>query len=301
MTPLTLKLPGSTSNLGPGFDVLGLALGIYNRVTVDVAGDGVTRVDVRGEGQQQLPSDESNLLVQAAKRAADEIGKPLPALRIIAENAIPLARGLGSSSTAIAGGVLVANKLLGEPLQTNDIVQLAARIEGHPDNVAPCILGGLTITSMDETGRVVHVRALPPNGLEAAVAIPDFEIKTEDARSALPDHVTHRDAVYNVGNACLVTAALLTGNSDVLTEAMDDRLHQPYRSDLIPGYHEVGAAAREAGALNVTISGAGPTLFALSTSGGDRIAEAMVTAWRSHDVKATPRVLPIDTTGAVFE
>lgn len=301
MMPFSLKLPGSTSNLGPGFDVLGLSLGIYNRVTVEEAADGVTRVCVEGEGRHRLPSDESNLFVQAASKAAERIGKQLPPVHIKAENAIPLERGLGSSSTAIAGGILAANRLLGERLGSDDILQLAAEIEGHPDNVAPCILGGLTVTSMDESGHVVFVRALAPDGLQAIVAIPDFEIKTEDARNALPDRVTHKDAVYNVGNACLVTAALLTGNLDVLSEAMEDRLHQPYRSDLIPGYHEVRAAAREAGALNVSISGAGPTLFALAASEGDRIAEAMVAAWRLHGVSAKPRVLPIDTTGAVFE
>ncbi len=298
---LTLRLPGSTSNLGPGFDVLGLALGIHNRATVSESKDGHTRVTVTGEGQASLPVDGTNLFVKAATRTAKEIGKSLPPLEVRTENTIPLARGLGSSSTAIAGGVLSANRLLGDPLDTHDVVQLASRIEGHPDNVSPCILGGLTISSMNESGRVIYVRAIPAGELEAIVAIPDFELITEDARNALPEEVPHQDAVYNVGNACLVTAALLTGHPDVLCEAMDDRLHQPYRAGLIPGYHDVCTAAREAGALNVTISGAGPTLFALAESDGRRVADAMVAAWRSHDIIATPRVLPIDTAGAVFE
>lgn len=296
-----LKLPGSTSNLGPGFDVLGLALGIHNHVTVEAATSGPTRVTIEGEGQDQLPTDDSNLFVQAATETASTLGQDLPPLRVQARNEIPLARGLGSSSTAIVGGVLAANRLFDDPLDEAAIVSLATRIEGHPDNVSPCILGGLTIASTANTGEVTYVRALPADGLEAVVAVPDFEIRTEDARNALPDHVPHGDAVFNTGNACLVTAALLTGKVDILARAMEDRLHQPYRADLIRGYDDVCRAARDAGALNVAISGAGPTLFALTTSNGTKVAHAMANAWKKHDVTATPRVLPIDTVGAVYE
>lgn len=297
----TLRLPGSTSNLGPGYDVLGLALGIYNTLTFELSTDESTTVEVSGEGESELPHDASNLVIRSAERAAAEIGRALPHLRVTAQNNIPLARGLGSSSTAIAGGVMAANRLLGDALSRDDLVQLASQIEGHPDNVTPCIIGGLTISSMENSGCVIFISASPCDGLEAVVVVPTFELRTEDARNVLPASVPHGDAVYNVGRACLVTAALLTGSFGVLAEAMDDRLHQPYRAALVPGFADVIAAAKDAGALNASLSGGGPTLFALTTQSGERVAEAMVEAWKQHGVTAHPHVLAVDTGGATFE
>ena len=242
---IRLRTPGSTSNLGPGFDALGLALTIYNRIVVrTVAGDGHRRMRITGEGAGKLPVDESNLFFRSAATAAQRAGQALPGLEVEMHNGIPLSRGLGSSSTAIVAGVYAANLLMGQPFSESALLDLATELEGHPDNVAPCLFGGLVVCSYED-GRVESIRALPPPELRAVVAVPRFELKTEAARAALPEQVPHRDAVFNVGRACLVTAALMSGNLHALRSAMRDRLHQPYRASLVPGIGPVLEGSRK--------------------------------------------------------
>ncbi len=294
---IQLRLPGSTSNLGPGFDALGLALTVYNRLTVRTTSGVGVRIAVQGAGAGLLPEDTTNLFFRAAAETAGRAGKALPGLEVAMENRIPLARGLGSSSTAIVGGVVAANLLVGEPFSGPELLNLATELEGHPDNVSPCLLGGLTVSSFSD-GRVECLRALPPPELRAVVAVPGFELKTEAARSALPETVSHRDATFNVSRACLVTAALLSGNLQALQAGMQDRLHQPYRAPLIPGFDRVLEAALTAGALGVCLSGAGPTLLAFATGEAERVGQAMVEAWRREEVEADAQVLQVDPDGA---
>ena len=294
-----IRLPGSTANLGPGYDALGMALSIYNQVAVKIRSQPGVSFSIEGEGTDILPADEENLFYRAAQFTAQRAGKKLPGIDIHMHNIVPLARGLGSSSTAIVGGVVAANHLLCEPFSQMEMLDIATAIEGHPDNVSPCLLGGLTASTMDDN-RVVCVRALPPEELRAVVAIPEFELKTQDARNVLPNTISHRDAVFSTSRACIVTAALITGNFEHLAIGMQDRLHHPYRAKLIPGFDQILAAAVKAGAWGAALSGAGPTLVALTTQNADAIGQAMIDIWAAKNVQARYSILEIDPSGATI-
>lgn len=294
-----IRTPGSTANLGPGYDALGLALSIYNHLTIQTQPSSGFQINIQGEGKDILTTDESNLFYQAAQFTAKKIGKTLPGLTVDMQNDIPLARGLGSSSTAIVAGILATNHIFEHPLTQQEQLNIATEIEGHPDNVSPCLLGGLTMSTMAHA-HVACVRALPPQALKAVVAIPQFELKTSDARKALPQEISLQDAVFSVSRACLVTAALMAGDLDQLKIGMQDRLHQPYRAHLIPGFYEVLDAAVNAGSLGAALSGAGPTLMAFATQHANAIGEAMINVWQQHNIKATYHVLNIDTDGAII-
>ena len=292
-----IRLPGSTANLGPGYDALGMALSIYNHVVVKTRSRPGVSFSIEGEGEGVLPFDEENLFYRAAQFIAQRAGKTLPGIDIHMHNTVPLARGLGSSSTAIVGGVVAANCLLGEPFSQMEMLDIATAIEGHPDNVSPCLLGGLTASTMDGN-RVACVRALPPKELRAVVAIPEFELKTEDARNVLPNTVSHSDAVFSTSRACIVTAALITGNFEHLVVGMQDRLHHPYRAKLIPGFDQILAEAVKAGAWGAALSGAGPTLVALTNQNADAIGQAMVGVWAKKNIQTRYRILKVDPSGA---
>ncbi len=296
----SLKLPGSTANLGPGYDALGLALGIYNRVTVRTIDAEKHRIRLCGCGCGELPLDGSNLFFQAAETLAERLDLKLPRIEAEMTVGIPLARGLGSSSTAIVGGVVAANRLLDDPLSRAQLLDVATEMEGHPDNVSPCLYGGFTVSMMSD-GHVTCVHAEPPPELRTVVVIPDFQLKTQDARDALPDEVSHRDATFNVGRSSVLTAAMLQGDLDAVGAAMQDRMHQPYRAALIPNYDAVTAAAIEAGALGVALSGAGPSLFAITKEETSTVGEAMVRVWEQNGITATVHELPVDLEGTVIE
>ena len=295
-----LRLPGSTSNLGSGFDALGLALTIYNRLTVRTTSGSGIRISIQGAGAGVLPENGDNLFFKMATLTAGRLGKSLPGLDVVMHNEIPLARGLGSSSTAVVAGIVVANLLADAPLSKAEVLNLATDLEGHPDNVSPCLQGGLTISSVDG-GRVECIRALPPVELRAVAVVPQFELQTEAARAALPVQVPHKDAIFNLSRACLVTGALLGGHLHALKVGMQDRLHQPYRSHLIPGFNRVLEAAVSAGALGAALSGAGPTLVAFATKNAEAVGQAMVVAWQAEHIASTAFILEIDPDGVVVE
>ncbi len=294
-----IRLPGSTANLGPGYDALGMALSMYNDIAVRTRSQPGASFSLEGEGRDILPANEDNLFYRAAQFAAQRAGKTLPGLEIRMQNNVPLARGLGSSSTAIVAGVVAANRVLRDPFSQMEILDIATAIEGHPDNVSPCLLGGLTASAMDGN-RVACVRALPPAQLRAVVAIPEFELKTEVARHVLPNTISHRDAVFSASRACLVTAALITGNFEHLAIGMQDRLHHPHRAKLIPGFDGILAAAVKAGAWGAALSGAGPTMVALTTRNAHAIGRAMIGIWATQNSPARYRVLEIDPYGVTI-
>ncbi len=299
-----VKVPASTANLGPGFDVLGLALEHHNEVELSAWEKPVApplALQVEGEGATQLPLNHTNLVARAARRALEKIGRRLSALRLRLVNRIPLARGLGSSSAAIVGGLVAVNAGLGSPLSQEDLLRLAADMEGHPDNVAPALLGGLCVSAAAD-GRVHCLSLKEPGlfrGLSAVVCVPSFELSTEKARHVLPDRVSRADAVFNGARVALFLAALQQRRHDLLQEAMEDRLHQPYRKKLVPGFDEVLAAARKAGAWGAALSGAGPSVLALSPK--DRAAavgEAMSAAFRRREVSSLWLDLKVSARGA---
>lgn len=253
-----IQVPATSANMGPGFDSLGLALKLYNRVWMEEA-DGVAISTCDGSA---VPTDETNLIYKSARMLYDICGKTLPGLRLVQENRIPMTRGLGSSSACIVAGLTGANALLGSPLSQEDLVNLAAHLEGHPDNSTPAILGGL-VTAVIEGDRVYSVKVPISGRLRFAAFIPDFELKTEVSRSALPMEVSHKDAVYNLSRAALMTASLFSGDLRNLAVAVEDKLHQPYRLKFIPGAKEIFALTKELGACGTYISGAGPTVMAM--------------------------------------
>jgi homoserine kinase len=298
-----VRVPATTANLGAGFDVLGLALTLYNEVllTARASGPALTIVN-EGEGTGTLPTDRRHLVFQAVARAFKANRRPLPAsleLRLL--NRIPLARGLGSSSAAIVGGLVAGNAAAGGRLSTEDLLDLAARMEGHPDNVAPALLGGLTASCMSggETVSVAWRDKALFKGLAFAVAVPDFELSTRKARAVLPARVSRADAVFNVGRAALFLAALKERRHDLLARALEDRLHQPYRKRLIPGFDAALAAARRAGAFGACLSGAGPCLLAVSPAPQAAAAgRAMQKAFAAKRVSSRLLLLEADLQGA---
>lgn len=255
---LKISVPATSANLGSGFDSLGIALKLYNQVMMEET-DGI---DIIASDGSDIPHDESNLIYSSAKVLYELCGRPFSGLKLIQENNIPMTRGLGSSSACIAAGLVGANAILGDPLSKDDIVNLAAKLEGHPDNSTPAILGGLVASVFD--GNKVYSVKVPISGrLKFAAFIPGFELKTEIARNALPEKVSHKDAVYNLSRAALMTASLFSGRLDNLKIAAGDKLHQPYRMKFIKGASEIFDISLKCGAYAVFISGAGPTLMAM--------------------------------------
>jgi len=299
------RVPATTANLGPGFDSVGLALTLHNELAAEVGKTNKTVVEITGEGEDVLTRDESNLVVRSMLETFKYLErKPVP-VWVRCTNRIPLSRGLGSSSAAVAGGVFLANEICGRPLDREDLFKIAAKIEGHPDNVAPALLGGLAVSVGDiESG--FHALSVDLDSLtkwKYVVVIPDFKIDTQAARKVLPKKIPFEDAVFNVGRASLVIAALLKGpgkaSNAVLREAMNDRLHQPSREKLIVGRQEVMEAAYKAGALGVCVSGSGPSIFAVGSKWANRIGEAMVEEFQKLGVTARYEVLNVEPAGTI--
>ena len=293
---IKLQIPATSANLGAGFDALGLALEFYNIVEMEES----DTIEISSADETVVPTDKNNLIYQSVKDVYQICGKKLDGLKMVQTNTIPMTRGLGSSSACIVAGLMGANTLLGNPLGTDDLVDLAAQIEGHPDNTAPALLGGIVTAVFD--GRRVHwVKQEVYTKLRFVAMIPDFELKTEKARACLPTEVAHKDAVYNLSRAALFSASLLTGKFENLRTAVHDKLHQPYRMALIPHAREVFDIAYAHGAYAVYISGAGPTIMAIADEENTYFAGKMrfsldnigLTGWKVQDLK-------IDNQGCVL-
>jgi homoserine kinase len=300
---VTVTVPGTTANIGPGFDCLGAALTIYNRFqfTVMAGESGAFTIQVSGAEAQRVSTNASNLAYQAFQHCFEQLQRPTPAVALHIDLGVPLARGLGSSSTAIVGGLVGANHLAGSPFSKDELRDMAIRLEGHPDNVVPALVGGcqLAVSGTDGAWQLCPIswhEAVVP-----VVAIPDFELSTEAARRVLPDTYSRADAIYNTAHLGLLLRGLETGNGVWLAEALGDRIHQPYRQGLISGYDRVANAAIGAGAHGLVISGAGPTLLALApASAAESVRHAMAETWKEeHRVDA--KVLALDTTGVRVE
>ncbi|MEV8517231.1 homoserine kinase [Dactylosporangium sp. NPDC051484] len=287
LDPVVVRVPATSANLGPGFDALGLALTLYDEVEARVSTGGVN-VEVTGEGAGELPGDESHLVVRAMRRAFDRLGEHPAGLALRCRNRIPQARGLGSSSAAIVAGIVLARALVQDGAERMDdaaALTLADEIEGHPDNVAPCLLGGFTI-AWGERGRAAAVRLEPAEDVRPVVFVPEVRGLTEEARAALPKTVPHAEAAFNAGRCALLVHAL-TSDPGLLFAATEDRLHQGYRAAGMPLTASLLAQLRGEGVAAV-VSGAGPSVLAFGTGG-----------WTPRPVPGW-RVLPldVDVTGA---
>ena len=295
---VAVRVPATTANLGPGFDCLGLALDIFNRVSVEPAP--ALSIEVSGEGQGDIPTGEDNLVYRGVAGVFHRIAQALPPLLLTCHNEIPLARGLGSSGAAVAGGMVAANLLLGEPLSREELLALGAAIEGHPDNLAPALFGGCQVVVPEGEG-FLHAPVPLPAGLMAVLFIPEAHLATSQARGVLPAQVPHQDAVYNVGRAALLVASLGGGGLSLLSAATGDRLHQPYRERLFPAMVPIMSAAMGVGALGSFLSGAGPTVLALCTGGEGAIGDAMRRAAGEAGVSGAVRVARPALEGAAAE
>ncbi len=288
------SIPASTANLGAGFDCLALALSLRNTVELSEIPAGL-QIEIEGEGAETLPRDERNLIARAAEVVFTRAGRRPPGLRLRAVNAIPLASGMGSSAAAIVGGLAAANALVEANLGREEILRLAAQMEGHADNAAAALWGGLTLVSADESG--VQVRRLTTPPITVVIALPEIQLSTEQARAVLPRQVPLKDAVFNMSHALFTVQALTTGDEALLRWAVADRLHQPFRSKMIKGYTRVERAALEAGASAVALSGAGPALIAFASAGHRQIAETLRLAFADAGVRCRTFVLAAETDG----
>lgn len=296
MKSIKVKIPATTANCGPGFDSIGIACTFYNELEVTELDVDEIQLEVTGEGEGAIPATRDNIVCQAIDKVFRRVGHTCKGLRLKMNNNIPLARGLGSSAAAIVGGLFAANELSGSKLTRHDIFELATEMEGHPDNVAPAIFGGITV-SMMEDGKPSYLRFMPPKPLYMIVAIPQFRLATKTARSVLPKQVPHEDAVFNLSRTAMLVTALNQGKYEYLAQALEDRLHQPYRMPLIQGMKDVVALAKEAGAYGCVISGAGPSLIAFAEKNPDDIGQAMVKGFNQNEVDAKYVVLQVAEKG----
>lgn len=281
MNELMVTVPATSANLGPGFDCLGLALDLWNTTTFRLGGDGIS-VQVKGEGAGQLPEDTGNLVVQAFTSLYVRREATMPRdLQIECHNLIPLGSGLGSSTAAILTGLIAANFFLGQPLSKLDLLYMTIEIEGHADNAAAALFGGLVLVAADVFPPVIRSYSLPP--LNIVVVVPKFSLPTREARAVLPEKIDRRDAIFNINRTALVVDAFREGDRRLLMRAMDDRLHQPYRFPLIPGSQAAVESANKLGAA-AALSGAGPSVIAFANDNAREVAEAMQAAFRDAGI-----------------
>ena len=299
-----VDVPATTANLGPGFDCLGAALDLNNRFAMRRIEGGGERFELIIEGSEgsHLRGGPENLVYRAAQRVWKAAGLEPVALEARVRFAVPPARGLGSSATAIVAGLMGANALVGEPLSKEKLLELAIDIEGHPDNVVPSLLGGLCMTAKAASKRWRVVRCEWTSTVKAVVAIPSIRLSTSEARRAMPKAIPVSDAVVNLGALTLLLQGLRTGNGDLISDGMHDRLHEPYRWRLIKGGDQVKQAAMDAGAWGCAISGAGPSVLALCAEDkGMAVSRAMVRAWEAAGVASRAPVLNVQTTGSHWQ
>jgi homoserine kinase len=295
---VSVTVPATTANLGPGFDCLGAALALYNRFEFTLMPDQPSKITASGLAAELVLTDQRNLAYQAFTYLYQQIDQLPPPIHLAIQLAVPLARGLGSSATAIVGGLVGANYLAGSPLSEAEIMTLAVTLEGHPDNVVPALIGGCQLAArrLDQSWTICNIPWHPD--LTPVVAIPDFELSTTEARRVLPTHYERQDAIFNAAHLGLLLRALQSGEADWLRAALQDRIHQPYRQALIPGYKAVQAAALGAGAYGLVISGAGPSLLALTHQAeAEAVQSAMQQSWQDIGITAQVQILPIELRG----
>lgn len=296
MQRITVNVPATSANLGPGFDCLGLALDWWNTIVVEPARELQVRLRGNSDG---LPADESNMVVEHIRIFFQHVGFAMPPMRVTMTNRIPIGKGFGSSAAALVGGLVAGNAFAGTPLSAQELLELANELEGHPDNVSAAIFGGFTISAAEE-GRVVCASVEPCAGWRAVVYIPDHALSTNYARKILPKSVSRADAVYNIGRAALLTYALVTQRANFMQIGTQDRLHQPYRVPLVKGMPELLEAAQRAGASGAALSGAGPSLIAFATSNGAalRVRHAFAEAAARLKLTGQTRILKLSARGA---
>ena len=280
---MRVRVPASSANLGPGFDALGLALGVYLTCTFEPAA--TLSIRVRGRDANKIPASEDNLIWQTALRVAQDVGGSLPAIALEIDNDIPIEKGLGSSAAALTAGVVIADQLLGLHWKPHRILDEAAQIEGHPDNVSACVLGSIVASAIDAGGVARAVRLELPASYGVAVVVPNYELPTSQARAVLPSVYSRQDAIFNVQRSALLIAALATGTTSAFPAAFEDRLHQPYRYALVPGLEEM-VKLRAPGLLGCALSGAGPSVLVFYEKGYEQVCDLVRQIFALHGREA---------------
>lgn len=303
---VTVKVPATTANIGPGFDSLGLALPIFNTITVEetiMPGTGI-EINIIDETNEQdiisIPTDENNIVYKAIELLYNSIGQSPSELKITIKTQIPIARGLGSSAAVIVGGLLAANELLGRPADEAALLSIATEIENHPDNITPALVGGFVVSSLEDDGSVVYSKINWPKDWNITVCIPDYELSTSIARSVLPEAIPMKDAIFNLKHVGMLIQAVNSHDEKLMKVALDDRLHQQYREKLIPGLKEIKEALKhEENVMGVVISGAGPSILVISYGNNlAHIRETVSNVWADLNVKSKILTLQVEENGA---
>ena len=298
MAKVKVRVPGSSANLGPGFDSLGLALSIYNYIEAEETAGGLEIEILDAETKEFLPTDEKNLVYKSMKCLFEKAGYTPKGLKLTLKSEVPVTRGLGSSSACIIGGLVAANELLGKKFSSREIITMATKIEGHPDNVCSAYLGGFTVSVFDKE-EVFYYSHKIEGDLKCLVLIPDYAVTTQKARNTLPGYYPKRDVAYNIAHASLLVASMVSGNYGNLLCAIDDRVHEPYRKIFIDGYQKLYNKLKSYGALGTFISGSGPTLASIIEADD---AESFLEDIKEYTDKAFPtwsvKLLDIDNEGA---
>lgn len=306
---VSVRVPATTANIGPGFDCLGMALPIYNTITIEetvLPGTGVEiNVIADTESIDQLsldhiPSDENSIVYKAVELLYNSIGQTPSELKINIHSNIPVARGLGSSSSVIVGALVAANELLGRPADEVALLSIACEIEGHPDNITPAIVGGLVISSQEEDGSVVYRKLQWPQNWAITICVPDFELSTDIARSVLPKEVPMKDAIFNAKRLAMFVEAVHTEDSELMKLALQDRLHQPYRMKLVPGLDSIIDNLKHFdNVLGCVLSGAGSSILIISEKNNlDKIRNIVKDTWADQNIKCTIKTLSVENSGA---
>ncbi|WP_246945193.1 homoserine kinase [Bacillus pinisoli] len=289
-----VRVPCSTANLGSGFDCIGMALQLYTTIKMKKTSN--TSILLRGENLEGIPTTKENLIYKIAQLIFKKAKYDCPELEIEIESEIPLTRGLGSSAAAIVGAMAAANVLAGEPFTKDELYLFSSELEGHPDNVGASLLGGIVIATYNEE-KVSYIRVSPPPEMKTVVAVPHFELSTKLARDVLPNSYSKEDAVYAIGHSALLASALVSGNTSLLNEAMRDRIHQPFRTSLVPGMNVLLDHAHQYGALGIALSGAGPTIIALTDREDEKLQQYMHDVLLEHGISSTVQTLIPDNQG----
>lgn len=306
---ISVKVPATTANLGPGFDCLGLALPIYNTITIEetvLPGTGI-EINVLSDDSikddlimEHIPMDENSIIYKAVELLYNSIGQTPSELKITVQSQIPVARGLGSSASVIVGGLIAANELLGHPADEVALLSIATEVEGHPDNITPAIIGGLVLTSLEDDGRVIYKKLDWPDEWNITVCIPDYELPTDISRSVLPKNVPLEDAIFNAKRMGMFVQAVNTKDAELMKLALQDKLHQPYRMKLVPGLENIiDNLKHEENVLGCVLSGAGPAIIIISQKNDlEKIKNIVKNTWEEMNVKVNIMTLPVEKQGA---
>ena len=306
---ISVKVPATTANFGSGFDCFGMALPIYNVITIEetvLPGTGV-EINIISECDdddefaiEHIPKDENNIIYKAVELLYNSIGQNPTELKINIRSQIPIAKGLGSSASIIVGGLLAANELLGRPADQAALLSIATEVEGHPDNVTPAIVGGLVMTSQEDDGSIVYRKLHWPEEWHLTVCIPDYELATDISRSVLPKEVPLKDATFNSKRTAMFVNALYTKDAELMRLALQDKLHQPYRTKLVPGLQDImDNLKHEENVIGCVLSGAGPAILIISQRNNlDRIKSIVKETWADLNVKTDIRTFKVEEQGA---